>query len=485
MAFGDVVQSNGGTGAASSSFSATLGSAITAGNLVVLMVTANNVPSGTNAGWTKSTGMSPVANAQGLLWWFIGTAGQAIPSVTFAGASTYAWRVVEYAGPFDASPYGTSAGAATNGTINNIATSSITPTASQDYLIVAGLGGQEGASSNWNIGSVTLGSFTNSFGNATQQFRQAVNEAHIACLASRVVTSASGSYTTTGTPSTSATSGSSCRVGMTIAFKRGTGVTHYTMPAVNGTLTASGQVARLARSRKMPAVNGTLTLAGPTVNLIYSGAGPKTMPAGIGFLGLSGQAAILRRTRVMPAGAGALALAGQTVTLRYAHKMPAGQGTLTLSGRTVTLRYGRKMPAARGTIALSGPVVNLIYSGAGSKTLPAGLGVLTAAGQPVTLRYARKIIAGPGVVWLSGPLVNLVYTEAAANHYVMTVETGHLALIGQPAGLVHSAKNHYVMAAGSSTLMMTGFPAPVRYGPALQQPGVFKFGRRVTIPNRW
>jgi hypothetical protein len=484
MAFGDVVQSNGGTGAASSSFSATLGSAITAGNLVVIMVTANNVPSGANTGWTKSTGMSPVANAQGLLWWFIGTAGQAIPSVTFAGASTYAWRIVEYEGPFDASPYNISAGAATNGTITTIATSSITPTAGQNYLLVAGIGGQDAATS-WNVASVTIGSLTNSFVNVTQQFRQASAEAHIACQASRVITSASGSYTTTGTPSTTAVGGGSCRVGCTIAFKRGTGVTNYTMPAVNGTLTASGQVARLARSRKMPAINGTLTLAGPTVNLIYSGAGSKTMPAGIGFLGLSGQSAILRRTRVMPAGAGALALAGQTVTLRYAHKMPAGQGTLTLSGRTVTLRYSRKMPAARGILALSGPAVNLIYSGAGSKTLPAGPGILTAVGQPVTLRHARKMIAGPGVVWLSGPLIDLVYTEAVANHYVMTVETGNLALIGQPAGLVHSVKNHYVMAAGSSTLMMTGFPVSVYYGPALQQPGVFKFGRHVTIPNRW
>jgi hypothetical protein len=245
------------------------------------------------------------------------------------------------------------------------------------------------------------------------------------------------------------------------------------------------QPASIAASYTMPADTGTLTLAGPTVNLIYSGAGSKVLPAGLGVLTLGGQAAMLRYGHKMPAGLGTLTLSGQAAVLRYGHKMPAGLGTLTLSGQAATLRYSRKMPAARGTIALSGPVVNLIYSGAGSKTLPAGLGILTAAGQPVTLRYARKMTAGLGVVTLSGRVVDLVYTEAAANHYVMTVETGYLALIGQPAGLVHSAKNHYVMAAGSSTLRMTGFPASVYYGPALQQPGVFKFGRRVTIPNRW
>jgi hypothetical protein len=392
MAFGDLVQSNGGTGAASSSFSATLGSAITAGNLVVIMVTANNVPSGANTGWTKSTGMSPVANAQGLLWWFIGTAGQAIPSIT--------------------------------------------PTAGQNYLLVAGIGGQDAATS-WNVASVTIGSLTNSFVNVTQQFRQASAEAHIACQASRVITSASGSYTTTGTPSTTAVGGGSCRIGCTIAFKRGTGATNYTMPAATGTLTPAGQTVALRAARKTVAGLGTLTLA------------------------------------------------GQAAALRAGRKTVAGLGTLTLSGRAAVLARSRKMPAVTGTLTLAGPVVNLIYSGAGSKVLPAGIGFLALGGQAAVLRRTRKMPVTPGTLTLSGRVVDLVYTEAVASHYVMTVETGNLALIGQPAGLVADIKNHYVMAAGSSTLMMTGFPASVYYGPALQQPGVFKFGRRVTIPNRW
>ena len=221
--FGAVVQSNSGTGAASSSFSPTLGSAVGAGNLVVLMVVANNVPSGANSGWTKSTDMSPVANSQGMLWWFgPTTGGEAIPSVTFAGASTYAWVLVEYAGPFDASPYGTSAGAATNnGIFATMSTPSITPTAGNNFLIVAGLGGQDG-DHHWNTaGSITLGSFTNSFTNVVQQYRLSNPESHVASQSSRVVTSASGSYSTTATPSASAPSGGSCVVGMTIAFKRG------------------------------------------------------------------------------------------------------------------------------------------------------------------------------------------------------------------------------------------------------------------------
>lgn len=219
MAFGDVVQSNGGTGSAISSFTPTLPGAITAGSIVVIMVSANNVPSGANSGWTKSTGMSPVANAQGLLWWFVAAGGDTVPSITFAGASTFAWRLVEYAGPFNASPYATSAGAATNGGVSTITSSSITPTAGQDYLLVAGLGGQSGDAA-WNVASVTLGSFTNSFTNVSQQFRQASIEAHIASQVSRVVTAASGSYSTAGTASVSSGGGNGCRLGLTIAFKK-------------------------------------------------------------------------------------------------------------------------------------------------------------------------------------------------------------------------------------------------------------------------
>ncbi len=171
MAFGAKVQENGGSGTGVSSFSATLGSSITAGNLVVIQVTADNVPSGANTGWTKSTGMSPVANAQGLTWWFLATGGDTIPSITFAGNATFAWRIIEYEGPFDSTPYETSAGAATNGTFTDVTSSSITPTASANYLIVAGMGGMSNDVS-WNVASITFGSFTNSFTNVSQQFRQ-------------------------------------------------------------------------------------------------------------------------------------------------------------------------------------------------------------------------------------------------------------------------------------------------------------------------
>lgn len=238
MAFGDVVQFNGGSGAGPTSFNATLPGAIAAGNLVAIKVTANNIPGGANTGWQKSTGMSPVANAQGLLWWFLATGGDTIPTVTFNSAAEYAWKVAEYAGPFDAAPYEISAGSAANGgfddTTATVTTPDITPTAGGNYLLLGGLGAQ-GGGPEWDIPSVTFGSFTNSFGNAQQQFRQDTVDAHVACLVSRVITSASGSYSTSGTLSAENLSGGSCRTRMTIAFKRGAIVAGKPVKIWNGT----------------------------------------------------------------------------------------------------------------------------------------------------------------------------------------------------------------------------------------------------------
>jgi len=208
----------------------------------------------------------------------------------------------------------------------------------------------------------------------------------------------------------------------------------YTMPAAQGTLTASGQTVRLARSRKMAAVNGTLTLAGPTVNLIYSGAGPKTMPGGIGFPRIDGQAATLRRTRVMPAVQGTLTLAGQLADLDADRRTAGGLGILTLAGQTNRLSYARKPTAGKGQLTLAGPVVNLIYSGAGAKVLPAGLGFPVLSGRTAVLRYSRIMPAAVSMVTVNSQMAVLTYT-AVEGDIVMPVSADVLKMAGQSAFL--------------------------------------------------
>jgi hypothetical protein len=112
------------------------------------------------------------------------------------------------------------------------------------------------------------------------------------------------------------------------------------------TLTLAGQANRLARSRLFPAGLGTLMLAGPVVNLIKSGGGPKTLPAGLGFPLLGGQQAILRYARKMPALTGTLTASGKPVVLTYVPfegdiVMPASAGVLMMSGREASLNVRR------------------------------------------------------------------------------------------------------------------------------------------------
>jgi hypothetical protein len=244
---------------------------------------------------------------------------------------------------------------------------------------------------------------------------------------------------------------------LVIAIRPSVGPAAYTMPAVNGTLTEAGQVARLARSRLFPAVNGTLTLAGPTVNLIYSGAGSKSMPGGIGFPTLSGQAATLRRTRVMPAVQGTLTLSGQTAGLRGSRKTAGGVGILTLGGQANRLAYAQKQAAGKGQLTLAGPVVNLIYSGSGAKVLPAGLGFPLLGGQQAILRYARKMAASRGTLLTSGQAATLTYV-AFEGDIVMPVSAG--------------------------VLMMAGREASLNVRRAAQEVGKLEFGRKVYL-RRW
>jgi hypothetical protein len=314
-----------------------------------------------------------------------------------------------------------------------VTTTAITPTAAGNYLLVGGLGVQYGNASG-NVAGITLGSFTNSFVNPTQQFRQASTEAHIACQVSRVIASASGSYSTAGNASVVGTSGADCRIGMTIAFKKGAAGGSVSMSATQGVLTASGQVNKLARSRDMDAVLSTLTLAGPTVNLIYSGAGPKTMPGGIGFLTASGQTATLARSRKMASVNGTLTLSGQIVDLDADRRTAGGLGILTLGGQANRLARSRKMLSVNGTLTLAGPVVNLIYSGAGAKTLPAGLGFPVLSGQTAVLRYIRKMPVAVSMATLGGQSAFLTHVEVEGD-IVMPVSAGVLRMSGHPAFL--------------------------------------------------
>jgi hypothetical protein len=295
----------------------------------------------------------------------------------------------------------------------------------------------------------------------------------------------------------------------------------HMLPATLGTITINGQPVTLTRSpRNMAAGLATITLGGQSVALRYSRV-PLTATLGtitvsgqaailrrgymlaatLGQIVLSGQAVTLRRTRVMPATVGAITIAGQPVILRVGHMLKAGLGQLTiggqpvglrhdyrvvamvgaitLNGQPVTLRQTHLMTAGVGAITLFGRVVNLVYSAAGAKVLPASLGLISLGGQPVTLRYARRMPAALGAVTVNGLPVKLAIGHRLA------AGSGSLVLAGQNVTLTYAPAaviRHLVMPAAVCALVLDRKQVNLDFR---QQPGVFTFGRRVTIPNRW
>jgi hypothetical protein len=421
----------------------------TSGNLIVLCFASDDYNGTPNAGWTQSTGMEQQTFHGGYIWWRISNGSNPPGGYTIGSATVSSWVLCEFSG-VDAAPYDISNGQFASSSANTYTTPSIVPTTGNRLLVAV----IRGSNSSANL-SVDLTTWLNSFTHVATS-GQASGVATVISLAYRLV--AGNSVTSYSSGATYPSSTPQARSGLIISFKEGAGgVTNYSTAGGLGTLTASGQAAKLARSRDMDAVNGTLTLSGPTVNLIYSGAGPKSMAGGIGFLSASGQAATLARSRKMASVNGTLTLSGQTAGLRGARKMASGVGILTLDGQANRLARSRKMISVNGTLTLSGPVVNLIKSGGGPKTLPAGLGFPLLGGQQAILRYTRKMPALTGTLTATGKLVVLIYVPFEGD---------------------------IVMPASAGVLMMAGREASLNVRRAVQEVGKLEFGRKVYL-RRW
>lgn len=265
MAFGDVVQTNTGS-ASTSTVTPTLGSAITAGNLVVLTFAADDYNGSPPAGWTQSSEMEQQTFHGGYLWWFKATGGDTIPNYTIGSAVRSAWTVVEYAGPFDSSPYDTSQGNFVQSSNTTITSDAATPSTGS-RLGVCGLQAQH-ASSDLNA----FGTFTNSFTEAVKTNSNGANPRLALAQTKRVVTGdGSTTFSTAGTTPTQASQSRSANL---IFFKEGatsgamTGTSSLTFAAANATLLGAG------------AMSGTSSLTfSTTATMVGSGAmsGTSTM----------------------------------------------------------------------------------------------------------------------------------------------------------------------------------------------------------------
>ena len=214
MAFGDVVQSNTGTSALTTT-TPTLGSATTANNIVVLTFAADDYNGTPNTGWTQSSEMEQQTFHGGYLWWFRCAGSDAIPSYTIGSAARSAWTLVEYAGPFDATPYDVSEGQFVQSSANSYTTANMTPTTGS-RLALAGLNAQHAAAdlAAWQ-------NFTNSFVSAASVLTNGANPRLSVAQVRRVITG--DGATTFATGGDHGAQVSQSRSAVIIAFKQAAG----------------------------------------------------------------------------------------------------------------------------------------------------------------------------------------------------------------------------------------------------------------------
>lgn len=216
MAFGAAVQTNTGN-SSSATVTPTLPGSTTLGNLIVLQFGADDYNGTVSTGWTQSTGMEQQGYLGSYIWWAKATTGMTIPNYVIASASRSVWTLVEYEGPFDASPYDVSAGQFSNSGPNSYTTPTCTPTTG-DRLLVAGMFFHRASTS----GPGTIGTWLNSFNEIIEINYSGTNPSYSIAQATRLVT---GNGSTTYSSGATVAGPDNGVGGLIISFKKGAAAT--------------------------------------------------------------------------------------------------------------------------------------------------------------------------------------------------------------------------------------------------------------------
>lgn len=221
-----LVQSNAGAQSTNlATVSATWSSAATAGNVIVIGVSAGATIT-TPAGWTLSPGCSQVDYNAHYIWWKIAAGGETSQSYTLGSAEKSAWWTAEISG-LTASPYDVSTGTFHDGggaqTLTTEVTLSITPTTGSRY-VVASIGGLTTGTTR-----VTLASWLNSFTEQQDSGTAGTSEVEVCGLADQAVT---GNGATTFSSGATFSRGMSGTTGIIIAFKVSAASAFVAEPAI-------------------------------------------------------------------------------------------------------------------------------------------------------------------------------------------------------------------------------------------------------------
>ncbi len=214
MAFGDVVQSNEGTGSTATT-NATLSSSPTAGNLIVLAFAGDDYNGTPNSPWTQPTGGEQQTYHGGYLWYHISDGSNSY-QYTIGSNSPSVWVIAEIEGPFDSTPLDVSNGTLSTAGGNSLATPSVTPSTG-DRAALATYGASSGSALNTRTAT-----FSNSFTTIRDIGASTGGTKDFIALGVRTLTgNGSTGYTTTGTISAGGSPDSQSAI--IAVFKKGAG----------------------------------------------------------------------------------------------------------------------------------------------------------------------------------------------------------------------------------------------------------------------
>lgn len=460
------------------------GSATTAGNFIVLSVTADDYLTGIPLGWTASgspwdgsnpspstiLGLGSESPASGIfhgsyVLWRIST-GETSFSYTIGSATNSSWVISEWSG-VAASAYDIVSAQFTNGpAATTYTTPSITPT-SGGRLLIAHMGGWSNSANLDGTWSSILNSFTevNHVGNVTGN-KTGVLQASLLVTANGSTAYSSGATYPGGASTLS-------RSGIVIAFKETAG-TSVSVNVTTNLMTASVGTVVVPQEVVFPTTNlATVSVGNVTVPLVYlsrdyafgDGFGGYVVDIGSRDYALAsiyiarstGGVGVSVATNLATASVGTVSATaiGNISLTAGSHELLTAVGSVgaTVVSNISTTAGGQGLAASVGSVtARAGIAVDVV-----SKQLIASVGSVTASAGAEHADGWDHLLVSPGIVLSSGDQIGTAsgisgglwsVTEHSIGHYYVEVTLGGIV----PVGLV----GLYGTTALGAALPMTG-----------------------------
>lgn len=198
------------------------------------------------------------------------------------------------------------------------------------------------------------------------------------------------------------------------------GPNNYTLTCQSGSFNLSGQSAVLTRTKLLIASSGSFTYTGKSAALVRG----RVLTSQAGSFSLSGQSATIKRDRKLTASNGAFSYTGQQVTLLRSKLLVGQTGGFSLNGQQATITYtpgatNYTLTANGGSFTLSGQSASLSRN----RSLTASNGSFSVSGQAVAIKRNRALSTQSGAYSLAGQNAVISYT-GSANNYQLTCQSG-------------------------------------------------------------